>query len=98
MGLCMSVYVSFSCKLCLLSVYMWNRFRVFMSSPFFSRCRMLSVSSMVPYVCPVSRMCCVYQEVVLLVRMAGVTFYFIYSAVVVFICVWVGVIRLKVFA
>jgi hypothetical protein len=69
-GLCMSAYVSFSCRLLMLSLYMWNCSNVFMREPFFCWCRMLSVSSMVPYVCPVSRMCCAYFEFVLLVRMA----------------------------
>jgi hypothetical protein len=30
-GLCMSVYVSFICKLSLLSLYMWNRSQVFIN-------------------------------------------------------------------
>jgi hypothetical protein len=66
----MSVYVSFSCRLFLLSLYMWYCSKVFMSRPFISWCRTLSLFSIVPYVWLVSRMCCAYLEVVLLVRMA----------------------------
>jgi hypothetical protein len=66
MGLCVSVYVSFICRLSLLSLYIWNCSREFICGPFFSKCRMLSVFSMVPYACPVFRICCAYFDVVLL--------------------------------
>jgi hypothetical protein len=59
MGLYVSVrvYVSFKCKLSLLSLYMWNCSREFISGPCYSKCRMLSVFSIVPYACPMSRIC-----------------------------------------
>jgi hypothetical protein len=66
MGLEISVYVSFRCKLSLLSLYMQNRSREFICGPLFMKCRMLSVFSKVPYTCPVSRICCAYLDVGLL--------------------------------
>jgi hypothetical protein len=50
MGLYMFVYLSFNCKLLILSLYIWYFSNVFMRGPFFCRSRMLSVSSMFPYV------------------------------------------------
>jgi hypothetical protein len=57
MGLYVSVYVSFNCKLSFVSLCIWNCSRVFMRGPFFSRCNIRSVFSIVPYVCPVSKIC-----------------------------------------
>jgi hypothetical protein len=45
---------------------MCSRFSVFINGPFFSMCRMSSVSSIAPYACCVSKMCWAYLEVVLL--------------------------------
>jgi hypothetical protein len=70
MGLCMSVYVSFNCIFSWLSLYMLNRSSVFINGPFFSMCRMSSLSSIVPYACCVSKMCWAYLQVVLLECMA----------------------------
>jgi hypothetical protein len=50
-GLCVSMFVSFMCKLFLLILYMWyfsNMFRLF---PLFYFLIMSIVSVMVPYVC-----------------------------------------------
>jgi hypothetical protein len=62
--------VMLNCKFSLVSLCIWNCSSVFISTPFFSRCKMLSVSSIVPYACPVSKICCAYLEDVLLLCMA----------------------------
>jgi hypothetical protein len=49
---------------------MCNCSNVFISGPFFSMCSMSIVSSIVLYVCYVSKMCCVYLEFVLFVLIA----------------------------
>jgi hypothetical protein len=49
---------------------MWKRSRVFVSGPFLSVCKMSIVSSIVPYVCCVSSMCCAYLEFGLFERIA----------------------------
>jgi hypothetical protein len=41
MGLYVSVYVSFNCKLSFARVCIWNCSKVFVSGPFFSRCNIL---------------------------------------------------------
>jgi hypothetical protein len=66
MGLYVSVYVSFKCRLSLLSLYMQCCSREFICGPFFSKCNTLSVSSIGPYACPVSRICCAHFDVVML--------------------------------
>jgi hypothetical protein len=58
-----SVYVSFICRLSLLRLYMWKHCSVFISAPFFSTCKLSIVSSIVPYVCSVSMMCCIWNLV-----------------------------------
>jgi hypothetical protein len=62
MELCVFVKVSFICNPCLLKLCMWNRSRVFSDWPFFSMCSISKVWSTVPYVCPVSSICCAYFE------------------------------------
>jgi hypothetical protein len=57
-----SVYVSFICRFCLLRLYKWKRASVFISGPFFSKCKISIVSSIVLYVCCVSKMYCEYLE------------------------------------
>jgi hypothetical protein len=64
----MSVYVSFICKLFLISLYMWNRCHVFINGPFFSIRRTFIISVLGPYACCVSRMCCAYFELGLFAR------------------------------
>jgi hypothetical protein len=54
----MRMYVSFICKLSLLR----KRSSVFISGPLLSICKMSIVSSIVPYVCCVTSMCCAYLE------------------------------------
>jgi hypothetical protein len=71
MGLCMSVYVLFICKVSLLRLYMWKRSNVSIIGPFFSNCNMPIVSSMVPYVC------CEYLELGLLFRIACMCFLYL---------------------
>jgi hypothetical protein len=70
MGFSVSVYASFSCKLFLVSLCKWNCSQEFIIEPLFSWCKMFNVSSIFPYICPVSRMCWAYLDVVLLVFMA----------------------------
>jgi hypothetical protein len=83
MGLCVSVYVSFSCNSSFASLCMWNCSSVFMSRPFISRCNMLSVSSIVPSACSVSRICCAYLDVLLLVLvLAKRGYYFTYFVII----------------
>jgi hypothetical protein len=49
---------------------MWNCCNVFISGHFFSMCSMSIVSSVVLYVCCVSKMCCEYLEFGLFVMVA----------------------------
>jgi hypothetical protein len=49
----------------LVSLCMWNCSQEFIVKPLFSWCKMFNVSSIFLYVCPVSRMCWAYLDVVL---------------------------------
>jgi hypothetical protein len=66
MGFSESVYASLSCKLLLVSLCIWNCSQEFIIGSLFSRCKMFNMSSMFPYVCPVSSICWEYLDVVLL--------------------------------
>jgi hypothetical protein len=71
-GLFKSVYVLFSCKPCLVILWMWNFSNVFTYLPFLNVCNICIVFSICPYACPVFSMCCANMDVSLLFRMACV--------------------------
>jgi hypothetical protein len=82
-GLCVSIYVSFMCKLFLLILCMWYRsnVRVFICFPFFSVFMMSIVSVIFPYVCPVFNMWFEYPELPLLLLIACIcSLYLVWNA------------------
>jgi hypothetical protein len=67
---CVSMFMSFMCKLFLVILWMWYFSNVFKYFHFFSVLMMSIVSVMVPYVCPVFNMWLEYPKLLLLFLIA----------------------------